>query len=366
MTEEEEREAAAVRVGDDDDDDELYDLLGIDDFDEGNTRREDAVAWPHDFPVFVRDSEAMYRLAPWPDIPPRALAMALTMRHERMMHAIRPSELENQAWLGEKRRTQARNLSAVLANRDAVVSWATGLVLMAALSRRRRAVPVLTWLVALMRELLALRNFHGAFAVLDGVQTSSVRRVHPLWTWVGDECRAHVDAAAELLDQAGSHNRLHSLIEMARQARRPYVPHLSATLSALCAVASDTAQTVAEVKARGDALISDLFEHRRVAYWFGEMALFARRQRRRHQRGAFCDGRPALGTRLGRHCHPVALGVRDQRLGRVEPHFPSTVFGRLYLAGRGRHRCRCRHLGPLSRGGRERGGPVVAVFVCLY
>ncbi|KAJ3436490.1 ras guanine nucleotide exchange factor i-related [Anaeramoeba flamelloides] len=110
------------------------------------------------------------------DVDPEEIARQMTLIEFSIFKKIRPPELLNLAWSESKLKHRALNLIALNKRFNQIPLWVATLILKA--SRLKLRQNIIGKCIGIAQHLWMLDNFNGSIAVLNGLKTPSIARLH--------------------------------------------------------------------------------------------------------------------------------------------------------------------------------------------
>jgi RasGEF domain/F-box-like len=160
----------------------------------------------------------------WTDVDPEEVARQMTLLDHQFYAAIRACELAARSW----KFTWTRHVRANVRRFAAVGTWlSTQLMREGSLKARAKLYGRIVQLAWHLRE---LNNLAGMWAVVSGLQTSSVRRLHRTLALVP---KRHRDLLQRLTEQMDSSRGFRSYFEHYGACARPRVPYMGVYLAEL-------------------------------------------------------------------------------------------------------------------------------------
>ncbi|KAJ3445396.1 ras guanine nucleotide exchange factor i-related [Anaeramoeba flamelloides] len=186
------------------------------------------------------------------DVDPEEIARQMTLIEFSIFKKIRPPELLNLAWSESKLKHRALNLIALNKRFNQIPLWVATLILKA--SRLKLRQNIIGKCIGIAQHLWMLDNFNGSIAVVNGLKTPSVARLHYTFEAVP---RRKIEIFEFLSKEKAKLITLNDFQLLLQKISPPCIPYFSVFLNRLKEIEDNNPDSI-------DGLIN--FEKRRLIY----------------------------------------------------------------------------------------------------
>ncbi|EDV27411.1 uncharacterized protein TRIADDRAFT_53081 [Trichoplax adhaerens] len=159
---------------------------------------------------------------------PERLAAQITLLDIGTFKLILPEELLGCAWTKRDKKLYAPHVTAMAQRFNSTCFWVQNEILSKKKARIR--AEVICWFTKLAKKLFELNNLHALKAVVSGLQSAPIYRLHRTWTFITRKDRSALDKLLELLAE---HRNNEKLREYMKNLRNPAIPYLGLYLTDL-------------------------------------------------------------------------------------------------------------------------------------
>ncbi|KAL0491159.1 hypothetical protein AKO1_010017 [Acrasis kona] len=155
------------------------------------------------------------------------LVASLTIIAFNIFKRIRPSELLNQAWMKDDKRTYAPNIVASIQRSNDVAQWvATEILLQKDIKDRAK---VLKKFIKCAYKCEKVKNYNTMQDILSGLNTNPIHRLTKTWDLLEEDIRAHFDRLNEIVNPKKSYAGLRNACKLVGNS--PCLPYIGIYLT---------------------------------------------------------------------------------------------------------------------------------------